>query len=623
MAGTRRLTTAQALVQFLTQQWVQRDGDLKLFFAGMFGIFGHGNVAGIGQALEQDGRMPYYQARNEQGMVHAAVAFAKQSRRLRAFACTSSIGPGATNMLTGAAGATISRLPVLLLPGDTFARRNVGPVLQQLESPSSQDVSVNDCFKPVSRYWDRINRPEQLITALPEAMRVLTSPVETGAVTLALPQDVQAEAFEFPEEMFEPRTHIIRRPLPEAETLAAAVEWLRVARSPLIIAGGGVVYSEAEGALADLCDRTGLPVVETQAGKGALRWDHSSNLGAIGHTGTGAANHIAANADLVLCVGTRLSDFTTASKSVFQHPDVHFIGLNINPADAAKHGARPLEGDARATLAELARRLGEAGYRVSDEYAAYLRDNMSEWQAESDRIRTAAGDGAPSQAEVIRTVNDAMESGDVVVCASGSLPGDMHRLWRPVNADQYHLEYGYSCMGYEIAGGLGVKLAQPDGEVFVMVGDGAFLMMHGELLTAVQEGLKLIVVLIENHAFGSIHGLSLACGSEGFGNEFRYRNPKTGKLDGELIDVDFVSVAKGLGVESLRVESRDDLIAALADARERAKSTVIVVPVDRRVQVPDTGAWWDVPVAEISDMPSVQEARRNYMDRVETERYFL
>ncbi|HBY98649.1 MAG TPA: 3D-(3,5/4)-trihydroxycyclohexane-1,2-dione acylhydrolase (decyclizing), partial [Chloroflexi bacterium] len=466
---------AQALVSFLTQQFVERDGVERAFFAGMWGIFGHGNVAGIGQALQQFAdSFRYYQTRNEQAMVHTAAGFAKANNRLRTFACTSSIGPGATNMVTGAAQAMVNRLPVLLLPGDIFATRLVAPVLQQLESPHSQDISVNDTFKPVSRYWDRINRPEQLITALPEAMRVLTSPAETGAVTLALPQDVQAEAFDYPEVLFEKRVWTIPRPRADSGLLRRAGEWLRASERPLIIAGGGVIYSEATEALAAFAAQTGIPVAETQAGKGSLPYDHPQSLGAMGVTGTPGANILAREADLVIVIGSRLSDFTTASKTAFQAPDVRFISINVAEFDATKHAALPLVADARVTLEELSRAL--AGYRVSADYQARVSQFREEWDQEVDRIYHLGHGPLPSQGEVIGAVNEFSRPQDVVVCAAGSLPGDLHKLWRTRDPKGYHLEYGYSCMGYEIAGGLGVKMAAPDREVYVMVGDGSYLM---------------------------------------------------------------------------------------------------------------------------------------------------
>jgi 3D-(3,5/4)-trihydroxycyclohexane-1,2-dione acylhydrolase (decyclizing) len=494
MSGRRRLTMAQAIVEFLKQQYVERDGVQQPFFAGMFGIFGHGNVAGIGQALYQDAHgFQYYQTRNEQAMVHTASAFAKMSNRLRTFACTTSIGPGATNMVTGAALATINRLPVLLLPGDIFATRLVAPVLQQLESPSSQDVSVNDCFKPVSRYWDRINRPEQIVTALPEAMRVLVSPADTGAVTLALPQDVQAEAFDYPALLFERRVWTIPRPRADETLLGRAVEWIKASRQPLIVAGGGVIYGGATDALADWVARTGIPVAETMAGKGSLCYNHPQALGALGATGTPGANILAREADLVIVLGSRLSDFTTASKTAFQHPHVRFINVNIADFDAAKHAALPLVADVRVTLEELARRT--EGYQVDAKYRARIERYGHDWDTEVGRIyqlptsaTTPTGVPLLSQGQVIGAVNTFSRPQDVVVCAAGSLPGDLHKLWRTRDPKGYHLEYGYSCMGYEIAGGLGVKMADPEREIYVMVGDASYLMMAQEIVTSVQEG---------------------------------------------------------------------------------------------------------------------------------------
>src|SRR5918999_630609 len=480
---TRTMSTAQAIVAFLIQQHVERDGVEQPFFAGCFGIFGHGNVAGIGQALQQMPELRYYQARNEQAMVHTAAAYAKTKNRLETLVCTSSIGPGATNMVTGAAAATINRLPVLLLPGDLFARRNVGPVLQQLESERSQDLSVNDCFKPVSRYWDRINRPDQLITALPAAMRVLTDPAETGAVTLALPEDVQTEAFEVPDAFLEPRVWTIWRRPPAAGAIARAAELVRAARRPLIVAGGGVIYSEAMEALRALAEAAGIPVCETQAGRGALESDHPLSLGAVGATGTGAANPMAREADLVIGVGTRWSDFTTASKSAFQDPDVRFVNLNVADFDAAKQSALALTCDARLGLEALCEAL--AGHRADPAWERRAGELSAAWAAEVERLTHAGHEPVPSQAEVIGAVNDAAGQGGVVVCAAGSMPGDLHKLWRARDPKGYHVEYGYSCMGYEIPGAMGVKLAAPEREVFAMVGDGSYLMLPGELATAV------------------------------------------------------------------------------------------------------------------------------------------
>ncbi|HXK02608.1 MAG TPA: 3D-(3,5/4)-trihydroxycyclohexane-1,2-dione acylhydrolase (decyclizing), partial [Verrucomicrobiae bacterium] len=493
---------AQALLGFLKNQYVERDGVEHRFFAGVLGIFGHGNVAGIGQALQQNLDLPYIPVRNEQAAVHLAAGFAKTSNRLRAFACTSSIGPGATNMITGAALATINRLPVLLLPGDIFARRNVAPVLQQLESPGTQDIGVNDCFRPVSRYWDRIYRPEQLITALPEVMRVLTSPSDCGAVTLALPQDVQAEAYEYPEELFRKRVWLIRRPEPDAVSFARAVEAIRASKRPMVVAGGGVLFSEASEALSKFCAATGIPVGETQAGKGSLAWDHPQCMGAIGATGTLAANRLAHDADLVIGVGTRYSDFTTASMTAFQNPAVRFVNINTAEFDAFKVGAIPLVADARVTLERLAAAL--PGYRVESTYAALIGSLKQEWEAEVDRLFHLGLDPRPAQSEVIGAMWEASGPRDILLSAAGSHPGDLHKLWRTRTPNGYHLEYGYSCMGYEIPGAMGAKIADPSREVYVFLGDGTYLLMPGEIVTSVQEGVKIIIVLVDNHGFASI-----------------------------------------------------------------------------------------------------------------------
>ncbi len=622
MARTIRLTTAQAIIRFLKAQWIERDGKRHPFFAGMWGIFGHGNVAGLGQALEQDGEFTHYLPRNEQAMVHIAAAFAKQHRRLRIFACTTSIGPGATNMMTAAAGATINRIPVLLLPGDIFSRRDVGVVLQQLEHPLSHDISVNDSLKPVSRYWDRINRPEQILTSFPEAVRVLTDPAETGAVTISLPQDVQVEAYDFPEDFFGKRVHYISRTLPEVSQLNRAVEMIRISKNPLIIAGGGVIYSEAEEALTRFCNTTGIAVGETQAGKGSLSWNHTCNVGAVGVTGTLAANRIAKEADLVICVGTRLSDFTTASKTQFQNRDVKFIGINVASRDTHKQGALPLMGDARATLNKLHDMLTEEGYSVSSGYKETVQSLKAAWNKEADRIVGSQKESNITQGELIGLVNEFMSEKDTVVCAAGSLPGDMHKLWRVRNGDQYHMEYGYSCMGYEIAGGLGVKFAKEEGDVFVMVGDGSYLMMHTEIVTSLQENKKLIIVLLDNHGFGSINGLSKSCGSLGFGNRFRYRDPKTGKLTGDFLEIDYLKNAKSLGAHGVEAKTRDQFKNALSEAKDSTRTTVIVVELEPS-RGPSYDSWWDVPVADVSEMPTVQKARENYEQNVKKERYHL
>ncbi|MFN0086022.1 MAG: 3D-(3,5/4)-trihydroxycyclohexane-1,2-dione acylhydrolase (decyclizing) [Blastocatellia bacterium] len=618
---TRRATTAQALIAFLEQQYVERDGREQQFFAGVWGIFGHGNVAGVGQALHQHRDFRYYLTRNEQAMTHTAAAFAKMSNRLRAFACTSSIGPGATNMITGAATATINRLPLLLLPGDIFARRNVAPVLQQLESERSQDVSVNDCFKPVSRYWDRINRADQLPFSLIEAMRVLTSPADTGAVTLALPQDVQTEAWEYPEALFERRVwHIPRQPA-ERAMIEQAARMIRAARRPMIVAGGGVLYSEAGGALAEFCRQTGIPVGETQAGKGSLAYDHPQNLGAIGVTGTPGANIAAREADLVINIGTRLSDFTTASKTEFQHPDVRFIGVNVAGFDAHKHSALPVLADARAALEELGAAL--SGYRIDGEYAAGIARHKQNWEEETDRLFSLRHGPPLGQSQVIGAVNAFSQPRDVVLCAAGSLPGDLHKLWRTRDPKGYHMEYGYSCMGYEIAGGMGVKMADPSREVYVMVGDGSYLMMSQEIVTAVAEGCKLNIILLDNHGFSSIGGLSQSVGSVGFGTDYRYRHTDTGNFDGELLPVDFAANAASLGARAIRATTHEDFLKALEEARAETRTTVIVVETDKEHRVPGYESWWDVPIAEVSEIAAVRQAREAYEQKIKKERFFL
>ena len=619
---TRKLTMGQAIVQFLQQQYVERDGNEQQFFAGMFGIFGHGNVAGIGQALHQYAdTFRFYQTRNEQSMVHTAAAFAKMSNRLRAFACTTSIGPGATNMITGAAGATINRLPVLLLPGDIFSTRLVAPVLQQLESPSSQDYSVNDCFKPISRYWDRINRPEQIITALPEAMRVLTSQSETGTVTLALPQDVQAEAYDYPSELFEKRVYTIPRPRADEGLLNRAATWIRESKRPLIIAGGGVIYSEATVELAEFVERTGIPVGETFAGKGSLSYNHPQNLGAVGVTGTPGANISAREADLVIAIGTRLSDFTTASKTAFQNPDVRFIGINVTEFDAYKHAALPLVADARVTLSELATAV--ADYHVDAAYAAQIEKYRAEWESKVDRLYHLGHGPLPSQSEVIGVVNEFSRPEDVMVCAAGSMPGDLHKLWRTRNPKQYHLEYGYSCMGYEIAGGLGIKMADPSRDVYVMVGDGSYLMLAQEIITSIQEGYKLIIVLINNEGHSSIGGLSRATGVQGFATRFRYRDEQSGELSGDFLPVDLAANAASLGAKVIEATTLQSLKAALHEAREAPHTTVVKIDVDYYEQVPGYESWWDVPVAEVSEVDTAQEAYKAYESDKQKERYFL
>jgi 3D-(3,5/4)-trihydroxycyclohexane-1,2-dione acylhydrolase (decyclizing) len=618
--STRRLTMAAAVVEFLKQQFVERDGTEHRIVNGVFGIFGHGNVAGLGQALEERGgsALPYYQPKNEQAMVHTAAAFAKARRGLGTFACTTSIGPGATNMLTGAAGATINRLPVLLLPGDVFANRRPDPVLQQLESPHARDASVNDCFRPVSRFFDRIQRPEQVLAALPEAMRVLSDPATAGTVTLALCQDVQAEACDYPAAFFDTRVYRVARTRPDREALGRAAALLRESRRPLVVAGGGVYYSEAEAALRALAERTGLPVAVTQAGKGVLPDGHAQSLGAVGVTGTLAADRLAESADLVLCVGTRLSDFTTASKTQFQDPAVRFVSINVSGYDAHKHAALPLVADARAALQELAAAL--EGWRVPGDHAQRIAEARAEWErAYQDMTRPRRAQGTLlHQAEVIRIVNEAVDERAVIVHSAGGLPGDLHKLWKSRGGD-YHSEYGYSCMGYEIAGALGVKMAQPGREVYALVGDGSYLMLNHEIVTSVQEGRKVTVVLLDNHGYQCIHNLQRSCGSEGFGNEFRVR--EGGALQGDYVPVDYVANARSLGAWAASAAGEQDLRRALDEARAQPRTAVVHVPVEPGTPLPGY-SWWDVPVAESADSEKVRAARAAYEEARQRERFF-
>lgn len=612
---------AQAIIRFLKNQYTERDGVEQKFFGGIWGIFGHGNIAGIGEALQENPDFRYYLVHNEQSAVHAAAAYAKMSNRLRAFVCTSSIGPGATNMVTGAAVATVNRLPVLLLPGDIFARRNVAPVLQQLESPASQDFSVNDCFKPVSRYWDRLNRADQIITALPEAMRVLTSPADTGAVTLALPQDVQTEAYDYPAALFEKRVWHIPRARPDAAALARAVNWIRESRAPLIVAGGGVKYSDATDALKKFVEQTGIPVGETHAGKGALSYDHALSLGAIGVTGTRAANLIARDADLVIGIGTRYSDFTTASKTAFQNPGVKFININVAEFDAYKHSALALIGDARATLEELSAVIGD--WKTPPEYQARAARLNKEWDAEVSRLYGIEHGPPISQGEVIGAINGAAGPRDVVLNAAGSAPGDLHKLYRSRDPRSYHMEYGYSTMGYEIPGGIGTKLADPSREVYVIIGDGSYLMMPQEIVTAVREGIKLNIVLVNNHGFQSIGGLSQSIGGAGFGTHYKYRDEKTGQISGEFLPLDFAANARSLGANVIEVQDLPSLQAALQESKNASRTTVIVIETDREERVPGYEAWWDVALAQVSEIEAVQNAAREYEIAKQKEKYFL
>jgi len=610
-----RLTVAQALVRFLAAQHSERDGQVQRLIPGCFGIFGHGNVAGVGQALleahvTRSADLPYYLARNEQAMVHAAVGFARMRNRLQALACTASIGPGSTNMVTGAALATINRIPVLLLPSDYFATRAASPLLQELEDPRSFDVSVNDAFKPVSRYWDRINRPEQLPSALLAAMRVLTDPAEAGAVTLALPQDVQAEAHDWPEELFAERVWRVARPMPEPAALHRAAAVLKSARRPLIVAGGGVVYAEASAALRELAEATGIPVADTQAGKGALAWDHPLSVGGVGATGSPAANALATDADVVLGVGTRYSDFTTASRTVFADPQVRFVNLNVTGFDAGKHAATALVADARAGLEALKGALD--GYRTSEAYQTRARELSAAWQQQVDRAYHLGHQPKPGQTEVIGALNEFAGDRDVVVQAAGSMPGDLQRLWRARDPKAYHVEYGYSCMGYEIAGGLGAKLADPSREVFVLVGDGSYLMMAQEIVTAIAERIKLVIVIVQNHGFASIGSLSESVGSQRFGTSYRYRNPQTGLLDGDLLPVDLAANAASLGADVLRARTVPELRDCLKRARAAPVTTVVHIETDPLAPAPSSGAWWDVPVAQTAALDSTRQAHAAY-----------
>ena len=608
---TTRMTVAQATIKFLKNQYVRRDGKETPFFAGCFGIFGHGNVVGLGEALKSNPDFYYYQCRNEQAMVHTAAAYAKMKNRLQTFVCTTSIGPGATNMITAAAGATINRLPVLLLPGDYFSTRSASPLLQQLEHRQSQDTSVNDCFKPISQYWDRIHRPEQLASALLEAMRVLTSPSETGAVTLALPHDVQTEAHDFPEELFEKRVWYIPRPLPDVTLLRKAVEKIRKAKKPMIIAGGGTLYSEATEALEAFVNSTGIPVAETFGGKGALHYQHPLNLGGAGATGTKGANKIAHDADVVIGIGTRYGDFTTASKTAWQNGDVHFININITEFDAHKQSATPLTGDAKSTLEFLTENL--KGYRVDTNHEEKATAYHHEWNQIVAKAYAPVDANAPVQAEYLGALNHFMDDKDVVLCAAGSAPGDLHKLWQTKNPKGFHLEYGYSCMGYEIPGGLGTKMADPDREVYVVCGDATYLMLPSDLITTIQEGYKITVLLINNQGYGSIGGLSMANGGEAFGTEFKFRNPKTGALDGAHLPVDLAKNAESLGAIIYRPKGMEEFKEALALAKENDTSTVIYVETIRDRKLAGYGyAWWEVPVPELSDSQKVQEARTEY-----------
>lgn len=626
MAATKRMTVSQALVEFLAHQWTV-DGDIReRTIPGVFGIFGHGNVAGIGQALKQfnvdePDLMPYYQARNEQAMVHQAVGYARMHRRRGTYAAAASVGPGAANMLTGAALATTNRLPALLLPSDTFATRVADPVLQQLEQPWDIGLTVNDAFRPLSKFFDRVQRPEQLFSIAMAAMRVLTDSAETGAVTIALPEDVQAEALDVPVEFLQDREWHIRRPLPERGPLERAVAAIRGAKQPFIVAGGGVLYSSAEDQLRALVEATGIPVGTSQAGGGVLAWDHPQYVGGVGATGTMAANRLAAEADVVIGIGTRYSDFTTASRTAFQHPDVVFVNINVAAFDAYKHGSQlPVIADARETITALSHELD--GYRVATNYAERIERENAEWDRTVDEAFAPSGLALPGQPEIIGAVQSASAPEDVIVQAAGSLPGDLHKLWRVRDPLGYHVEYAFSCMGYEIAGGLGAKrglLADGDDrDVIVMVGDGSYLMLNTELVTAVAEGIKLIVILLQNHGYASIGHLSETVGSERFGTWYRKYDAGARNFQGDqVLPVDLAMNARSYGLDVVEVEPGPMAIVELRDAIAQAKasdrSTFIHINSDPQIYAPDGAGWWDVPVAEVSTLASTQRARDEYL----------
>ncbi len=627
-AETTNLTVAQATIKFLSRQYSESDGVERKFFEGCFGIFGHGNVAGLGQALlqaeiDEPGALPYVLGRNEQAMVHSAVAFARMRNRLQAYAVSSSVGPGATNMITGAALATINRLPVLLLPADTFADRSASPLLQELELPTAGDVTVNDAFRPVSKYFDRVWRPEQLPAALLSAMRVLTDPVETGAVTVCFPQDVQAQAYDWPVELFAKRVWHVSRPLPESAIIGRAAEIIRGAGKPLVVAGGGVHYSGATEALASFVEATGIPVGQTQAGKGTLAYDHPQCLGAIGSTGTTASNAIAHEADVVIGIGTRYEDFTTASRTAFANPDVKFVNINVAPIDAVKHAGLAVQADAREALGALTGLLD--GYAVDDSYRARYTELDAEWDATvtDAYAQEEPAPGLLTQNSVIGLVNELSDPRDVVVCAAGSMPGDLHKLWRTRDPKGYHVEYGYSCMGYEVAGGLGVRMACPDRDVFVMVGDGSYLMMATELATAVQEGIKIITVLVQNHGFASIGSLSESLGSQRFGTAYRRRDAETGRLDGAKLPIDLAANAASFGLEVLKATTKAEFAEAIKTAKAAEHPIVIYVETDPLIDAPSSQSWWDVPVSETSTLTSTQQASEFYRGKKAEQRPYL
>jgi 3D-(3,5/4)-trihydroxycyclohexane-1,2-dione acylhydrolase (decyclizing) len=619
---TKKLTVAQATIIFLKNQYINRDGKENKFFAGCFGIFGHGNVVALGEALKQNPEFTYYQTRNEQAMVHTAAAYAKMKNRLQTFVCTSSIGPGATNMITAAASASINRLPVLLLPGDFFSKRTASPLLQQTEYSFTQDMSVNDCFKPISKYWDRINRPEQLISSLLEAMRVLTSPSETGVVTLAMPHDVQAESYDFPIDFFEKRVWDIPRPSPDIRLINKAVKIIKNSKQPMIISGGGVIYSEAELELEKLIKQCGIPVAETFAGKGSLHYKNPLNLGAMGATGTKGASEIAKNADVVIGIGTRYGDFTSASKSAWQNPEVTFININIAELDAFKQSAIPLQGDAKQTIEILTKSL--KGYNTGKTYVQKIKKLNTEWDKIVDKVYSVEDDKNPVQAEYLGALNNFIDDKDVIVCAAGSAPGDLHKLWKTKSSKGFHLEYGNSCMGYEIPGGLGVKMADNSREVYVICGDASYLMLPADIITTIQEGYKITIILINNEGYASIGGLSDSLGGEGFGTHFKYRNPETGQLNGDFLPVDLAKNAESLGAIVYKPKGINEYIKALSKAKKNERTTLIYVETIRDRKMSGYGySWWDVPVPEVSDSREVQKVRRQYEEDKKRQKLYI
>jgi len=637
--SSTRLTVAQALVRFLNNQYVEVDGEEQLFVKGIFTIFGHGNVVGLGQALEQEANnLVVHQGRNEQGMAHAATAFAKQKHRKQIYAVTSSVGPGAANMVTAAATATANNIPLLLLPGDIFATRQPDPVLQQVEHSHDLTISTNDAFKAVSRYWNRVSRPEQLMTAMVHAMRALTDPANAGAVTVALPQDVQGEAYDYPDSFFEKRIHRIERRPASAEAIKSALALIKSSRKPILICGGGVRYSEAAENFAKFAESFNIPWGETQAGKSAIPYNHPLNLGGIGVTGNLAANRLAKEADLVIGVGTRYTDFTTASKQLFQNPDVKFLSINVSEFDAYKLDATRLIGDARLALDALTEVLQNEGYKAT--YTDEIDQAREDWQTELDRLFNLETDqlgykpevsghldhvleefenctgSCLTQTKVLGVLDEMLDADAIIVGASGSLPGDLQRVWRPKVANTYHMEYGYSCMGYEVSGALGVKLAAPDQEVYAFVGDGTYMMLHSELVTAVQERQKINIILLDNMTFGCINNLQMSQGMGSYGTEFRYRNPETGQLDGELVPIDFAKSAEGYGCVTYSVKTVEELRFAIEDSKKQTGSTLIDIKVLPKTMTDGYGAWWRVGTAEVSEKEAIQEAYQNLQENL-------